>query len=84
MLILVFTPLLLIDRYKHNKKLDRIIESYKEKSSKNSQLSANKSKFKGWDMNNSPYRQRKSGLTWGGGNIKAANATRGERKSFLK
>ncbi len=28
-------------------------------------------------------RERKSGLTWGGGNIKASNATRGTRRKFL-
>ncbi len=32
----------------------------------------------------SPYRDRKSGLIWGGGNIKGANAQRGTRRSFLK
>jgi len=28
-------------------------------------------------------RERKSGLTWGGGNIKASEATRGKKRKFL-
>lgn len=29
------------------------------------------------------FRERKSGLTWGGGNIKASEATRGTKRKFL-
>jgi hypothetical protein len=29
------------------------------------------------------HRERKSGLTWGGGNIKASNAKRGTKRKFL-
>ncbi len=29
------------------------------------------------------HRDRKSGLTWGGGNIKGSNATRGTKRKFL-
>jgi len=28
-------------------------------------------------------KERKSGLTWGGGNIKASEATRGTKRNFL-
>ncbi len=88
-LLIVYLPLVLIKRKKHRKRMDEIIRNYQqrekvscsgltadgadktEKSSKNS---------KGWSMNNSPYRERKSGLTWGSGNIHAANASRGTRK----
>ncbi|HOP05266.1 MAG TPA: hypothetical protein PL017_12685 [Tenuifilaceae bacterium] len=73
-----------IDKYNHNKKIKSIIKSYSEKPSVHDSMSADKSEIKGWSMNNSPYRERKSGLTWGGGNIKGANATRGTRKSFFK
>ncbi len=37
-----------------------------------------------WRMARSPFRDNKSGLTWGGGNIKGSNATRGERRGFLE
>ena len=30
------------------------------------------------------HRERKSGLTWGGGNIKASEAKRGSRRRFLR
>ncbi|MDX2432546.1 MAG: hypothetical protein QNK35_16525 [Bacteroides sp.] len=29
------------------------------------------------------HRERKSGLTWGGGNIKGSNASRGTKRKFL-
>lgn len=32
----------------------------------------------------SEYRERKSGLNWGGGNVHAANASRGSRRKFMK
>jgi len=32
----------------------------------------------------SDYRERKSGLNWGGGNVHAANASRGSRRKFMK
>lgn len=41
-------------------------------------------KVKGWDMNTSPFRDRKSGLRWEGGNIKGVNAKRASRRRFLK
>lgn len=33
--------------------------------------------------NSFALRDKKAGLTWGGGNIKAANATRGTKRKFL-
>jgi hypothetical protein len=32
----------------------------------------------------SEYRERKSSLRWGGGNVHAANASRGSRRKFMK
>jgi hypothetical protein len=84
LLVLVFLPLLIIDKYLHGKKIDRIIDSYKGKDKKTENIEKGDSKAKGWGMNNSPFRERKSGLTWGGGNIKGANASRGARKKFMK
>jgi hypothetical protein len=85
---LICLPLSFIDRYRYNKKIDEIIKSYKAKDRKITTIKIkgqdSKSTPKGWDMNTSPFRERKSGLTWGGGNIKGANATRGNRRSFLK
>lgn len=84
LLALVYFPLVIIDKYLHNKKIDRIIDSYKGQDNNTIQKEKGDSKNKGWGMNNSPFRERKSGVTWGGGNIHGANASRGKRKSFLK
>ncbi len=84
LLALVYLPLVIIDKYLHNKKIDRIIDSYKGQDNNTIQKEKGDSKNKGWGMNNSPFRERKSGVTWGGGNIHGANASRGKRKSFLK
>lgn len=84
MLLFIFIPLIIIDKYLHKKKMNSIIESFKSSDKKNKKIKKTVSKTKGWGMNNSPFRERKSGLTWGGGNIKGANAKRGTRKSFLK
>ena len=84
LLVIVFLPLAIIERYRHNKKIDKIINSYKEAGKAAVPLEKGDLEAKGWGMNNSPFRERKSGLTWGGGNIKGANATRGTRRNFLK
>ena len=83
LVILVCIPMIIIDRYKNEKKSDHAIESHKDKPSIIN-VPSDKSKFKGWSMNNSPFRERKSGLNWGGGNIHGSNASRGNRRSFLK
>jgi len=84
LLVLVCLPLTLADKQRQNKKIEAIIKSYKGKKKKVTELKRGNSKTKGWDMNNSPFRERRSGLTWGGGNIKGANASRGNKRSFLK
>ena len=81
---LIFVPLLLIRKKQHNNKIDGIIEAYRKKPKADVSANEIKTSNKGWNMNNSPYRKRKSGLTWGGGNISAAEAKRGSRRSFLK
>ena len=40
-------------------------------------------KIKGWSMNSSPFRERKSGASWGGGNIHGAVPKRENRKKFF-
>jgi len=84
LLVLVYLPLIIIDKYLHNKKIDKIIDSYKGAENNLVKFEKGEPKTKGWGMNNSPFRTRRSGLAWGGGNIKGANASRGARKSFLK
>jgi hypothetical protein len=43
-----------------------------------------KSGPKGLELGKTSLRERKTGLVWGGGNIKGATATRGTRKKFIK
>lgn len=84
LLVLVFFPLFFIDKYRHDKKINGIIESYKKEKKSTQQIKKGKSIRKGWGMNNSPFRERRSGLNWGGGNIHASVGTRKTRKSFLR
>lgn len=82
MLFMVASLVLLI-RIKiiRNHRIKSIIENYKHKDPYTQELGEDiKTGFKGWSMNNSPFRKRKSGLTWSGGNIKGANASRNERR----
>lgn len=79
LIILVFIPLSIINKYKQNKKIKSIIKSYSNKPAKDNSIPSGKSKIKGWNMNNSPYRKRKSGLKWSGGNLHGSNASRGTR-----
>jgi hypothetical protein len=81
---LVYLPLQLVDKHRQNKKIDRIIKSYEGRGKEKQEIKKAGSGARGWGMNDSPFRERKSGLTWGGGNIKAAEATRGRRRSFLR
>ena len=76
--------LFFVDKYLYNKKIKKIIKGYKgPKKEENVSIQKKKPTTKGWGMNDSPFRKRKSGLTWSGGNIKGASAKRGTRKSFL-
>lgn len=79
LIILIFIPLVIVAKYRQNKKINNIIKSYSDKPYRHNPIPSGKSEFKGWNMNNSPFRKRKSGVSWGGGNIKGANATRGKR-----
>ena len=76
--------LILVDRYRDKKQIDRIMDQPVEGRDQDKPSGEEKPESGGWNMNNSPFRERKSGLTWGGGNIKAANASRGKRRKFLK
>jgi hypothetical protein len=43
-----------------------------------------KSGQKGLELGKTSLRERKTGLVWGGGNIKGTTATRGTKKKFIK
>ena len=81
---LVCLPMFLIDKRRHDREIDSIIKSYEGREKEEQETQKAGQSPKGWGINDSPFRERKSGLTWGGGNIKAAEATRGTRRKFLK
>lgn len=72
----------LID-YFQNKKINSIINSYKFKKKNIAEKDVDNEKKFSKRSDYYKQRERKLGLTWGGGNIKGANATRGTKKQFL-
>ena len=96
--VLVLLPWLVVREVRQRRKIRQIIESHrqrKEPGSTRKDREAEKDPGgteeqddaeapQGWGMNDSPFRSRKSGLTWGGGNIKASEATRGTKRKFLR
>ena len=80
---LVCLPLYFADKYRQKKKIDEIIASHKGKDSQK-KMNDEKTKIKGWDMNTSPFHERKSGVTYEGGNIYGKVGRRNSRRSFLK
>lgn len=87
-----FFLLLVLDRIRYGRKVKRIIAKYRDRREEGpakldpgvDREGEGKDAPKGWGMNDSPFRKRKSGLSWGGGNIKASEASRGERRTFMK
>lgn len=79
--VFITLPLYITNHIKHNKKIKSIIKEKSQNESENS----NKNKI---SPNSKPiypsFRKQKKGLTWGGGNIHASNAFRGEKRTFLK
>jgi len=70
--------------YWQARRVDEIIDSYRSK--KNDSNKASSQEIEEMPKKKSPFvkRERKSGLTWGGGNMKGANPIRGTKKEFLK
>src|SRR6056297_16344 len=60
LLLFFFLPLIFIDRHLNNKKIKKIIDSYKGADKKSISLETRESNTRGWGMNNSPFRDRKS------------------------
>ncbi len=95
--VVVMLPVLLVREVRQRRKVRRILESHRHRREGESSRKEKEAKSdpgtienqgdtkdpRGWGMNNSPFRSRKSGLTWGGGNIKASEAKRGTRRKFL-
>ena len=71
-----------IQRKESDSRIDEIIRSHKERRDSDTFVKPTEVP-KGWGMNNSPFRDRKSGLEWNGGNVKGLTAKRSSRKKFL-
>jgi hypothetical protein len=82
----VILPVLLIRDIRQKRRIREILNSYinKDPDEEREPEKDPTDLSMGWGMNNSPFRRRRSGLQWGGGNIKASEARRGERRSFRK
>lgn len=84
-IVLIFgvcLPLSIIYHFQKKKNFRSIITSYRKNGKKD--ISPQK-KLKNQKGPNYPsFRDKKSGLKWGGGNIHGANATRPSKRSFLK
>jgi hypothetical protein len=89
-LLFIYLPLVIRKRKIHRERMKEIIQNYKRDTNNSETLQSDPGQevtekapghtAKGWSMNNSPFRERNAGATWGGGNIHAANATRNPRK----
>lgn len=77
--LLVTLPLYFIDRYRYNSRKQAIINTYKKGKKNKIETEYNKDN----KVNYPSFRQQKSGLTWGGGNVHGSNAKRGYKKRFL-
>jgi len=88
LLFVVCIPTYLYDKHLRDEEIKQIIASYKGKKKEPLQIKKGAPNSQGeieeWGINNPPFRDHHSGLTWGGGNIHAANASRGTRRTFLK
>lgn len=82
LLVFVCIPSYFISKYRHERKLEDPLNPLEEE--QESKMQENGGEKSSWEINKSPFRQRKSGLTWGGGNVHASNAKRGERRGFLE
>jgi hypothetical protein len=74
-----------LERLRQKKKIDEIIHRNKKSTKDKIEHSSDVGqKVKGWSMNNSPFRERKSGTSWSGGNIHGSLPKREGRKGLFR
>ena len=90
--LFIYLPLVIRKRKIHRERMQEIILHYQNDKDNNKKINLQTNpgheasgekttkKTEGWSMNDSPFRERNAGVSWGGGNIHAANASRGSRK----
>ena len=77
-LIFITLPLHLTKRKQDQRRFEEILSKYKSEK-KTKKVPSKKSKSGAYPS----FSQKKSGLTWGGGNVHGSNAQRGSKKGFL-
>ena len=82
--MLICIPVYLYDKHLREQEIRQIIDSYKGRKKEPLHIKKGNSEVEEWGINNPPFRDHHSGLSWGGGNIHAANASRGARRIFMK
>ena len=85
LILLICIPMIFLERRRQNNKIDEIIHQH-NKSAKEEIGHSDETgkKVKGWSMNQSPFRERKSGTVWSGGNIHGAVPKRQSRKGLFR
>jgi hypothetical protein len=81
LIIFIYIPFLLLNKYRQTRKIKNIIKSYANKPSRHNSKSSDKSDIKAWGMNNSPFRRRKSGLST---TVLASGRSRMSPESYLR
>lgn len=77
--------MILIERSRQKNRIDEIIHRHKKSAQEKIEHSSETGKkIKGWSMNQSPFRERKSGTSWSGGNIHGSIPKRESRKGFFR
>ena len=85
LIVLICVPMILLERRRRNRKIEEIIHQHKKTSKEKIGHSSDAGKkVRGWSMNQSPFRERKSGTTWSGGNIHGALPKRQSRKGLFR
>jgi hypothetical protein len=85
LVLLICIPTIYVERLRQNRKIDEIIHGNKKSRKIKIWHSSESGKnVKGWSMNNSPFRERNSGTSWGGGNIHGSLPKRQSRKGLFR
>lgn len=85
LILLICIPMIYLERIRQNRKIDEIIHRNKKSTKEKIEHSGDSVKgVKGWSMNNSPFRERKSGTSWSGGNIHGSLPKRQSRKGLFR
>jgi hypothetical protein len=80
---IICLPSYFISSFRNERSLEEPLNPLENEGEKSSETRKGAPKSQ-WGISKSPFRERKSGLTWGGGSVKGANATRGKRRGFLE